>query len=204
MRELIRTADYRRIEEALAANPALANEGWAYDEKNTIKAHPLHRICDLVFSRDITDEQAVQVAEIFLAAGANVNGYGLVIKQDTPLLAAGSLHADLVALLYITHGADIQHPGCHGGTALHWAAWCGRKVVVRELLKRGAAVNQRCIDFLATPLFWAVMSYTEKADPHNQLACIRLLLDAGADSSIPSGGGKTVAEIVAGFPELPL
>lgn len=155
-----------------------------------------------MFSGDITDEQAVQVAEIFLAAGANVNGYGLVIKQDTPLLAAGSLHADRVALLNIAHGAEIHHPGCHGGTALHWASWCGRDVVVRELLVRGAAVNQRCLDFSSTPLFWAVMSYMEKADPYNQLACIQLLLDAGAYRSIPSGGGKTVAEMATGLEEL--
>jgi hypothetical protein len=202
MRELVKTADYARISEALFANPALANEGWPYDEKNTQIAHPLHRICDLVYSGDITDEQAERIAGIFLEAGANVNGYGFVLKKDTPLLAASSLHADRVALLYMAHGADIHHQGCHGGTALHWAAWCGRDIVVRQLLERGAAVNQRCIDFASTPLFWSVMAYTQGNDPHHQLACIQMLLEAGADKSIPNSGGKTVFDMAEGFGEL--
>ena len=57
MNELIINKDYNGIEKALAKDPGLANEGIPYDEVNTVKAHPLHRICDRVFSGIITDEE---------------------------------------------------------------------------------------------------------------------------------------------------
>jgi len=196
MKKLLLGKDYAGIRKALAENPKLANEGWAFDDKNTMLAHPLHRICDLVFSGHLTDEEAVEIAEIFLGSGADVNGYEMAIKQDTPLLAASSLHADKVAILYIEHGANIYHQGAHGGTALHWAAWCGRDIVVKRLIAEGADINKRCIDFQATPLFWAVLSYKEENDNHNQLACIKLLVEAGADKNIPNGNGKTIYSMI--------
>lgn len=202
MKELIINKDFAGLRKMLLLNPSLANQGWPYDEKNVTLAHPLHRICDLVFTGKITDEEGVKTAEIFLESGADVNGGELIVKKDSPLVAASSLHADLVALLYLDHGANIHHPGCHGGTALHWAAWCGREPAVARLIKKGAVINQRCIDFLSTPLFWAVMSFVEKNDPHDQIACIKLLLDHGADATIPNAGGKTVFEMAKGVREL--
>jgi hypothetical protein len=44
--EIINSNDYKGIQQALSANPGLANEGIPYDERNTAKAHPLHRIAD--------------------------------------------------------------------------------------------------------------------------------------------------------------
>ena len=192
MKKLILSKDYTGIRNAFLKNPELVHEGWSYDEKNTQKAHPLHRICDLVFSGQLTDDEAVIIAELYLAFGTSVDGYEMIIKKDTPLVAASSLHADKVALLYIGHHANIHHDGCHGGTALHWAAWCGRDMVVRRLIEEGADINKRCIDFQATPLFWAVMSYKEENDPHHQLECVRMLIEAGADRDIPNSGGTTV------------
>ena len=150
------------LRNAIKKNPQLVQEGLPYDEKNTRKGHPLHRICDYVFSGKLTDEEAVGIGEILLEFGANVNGYELILKKDTPLIAASSLHADGVAILYINHHADIHHQGTHGGTALHWAAWCGRDRLVRRLIEEGADVNKKCIDFLSTPLFWAVKSFRDK------------------------------------------
>ena len=198
MRELIINKDYEGIRQALSNNPGLANEGIPYDAVNTTKAHPLHRICDCVFSGKITDEEGVKIAKIFLEYSANINGNELIEKQDTPLLAAASLHADKVAILYIEHGADIHHAGCHGGTALHWAAWCGRDKVVRRLLQEGAEINKRCIDFKATPLFWAVHGLKSGDNPnmHGHQECIKLLLQAGADKSIPNADGNTVFDLL--------
>ena len=51
------------------------------------------------------------MAKIFLEYGANVNGNELTEKQDTPLIAASSLHADQVAIFYIENGANINHAG---------------------------------------------------------------------------------------------
>src|SRR5690349_23685657 len=138
MNELILNKDYKGMEQALAKNPALANDGIPYDNLNTAKAHPLHRLCDRVFSNLIADEEAVEMAKLFLKYGAHINGDGLKEKQDTPLLAACSLHADQLAILYMEQGADIHHQGCHGGTALHWAAWTGRPLLVKKLVEKGA------------------------------------------------------------------
>lgn len=197
IRELILNNDYNGLRQALTENPALANERIPYDEANQAKAHPLHRICDAVFSKKIKDEEAVNIARLFLEYGANINGNGLVEKQDTPLLAASSLLADEVALLYIDEGADIHHAGCHGGTALHWAAWCGRPKVVKRLLQAGAELNKLCIDFKATPLFWAVHGLKngghENAD--HPFDCIRILIEAGATKLTPNVSGKTIFDL---------
>jgi ankyrin repeat protein len=198
IKQLIDNKDYEGLRYALSQNPQLANEGIPYDEVNTTKAPPLHRICDWVFSEKYTDEEAVKMAKILLDYGANIDGDKLSEKQDTPLIAAASLHADQVAILYIEKGANLTHAGCHGGTALHWAAWCGRDKVVRRLVQAGAAINKRCIDFKATPLFWAVhgLKSGDKNDRHNYLECVRLLIQAGADKSIPNGEGKTVFDLL--------
>lgn len=197
MNEMIINKDYRGVEQALAKKPALANEGIPYDNSNTAKAHPLHRLCDRVFSNLITDEEGVEMAKLFLKYGANINGNGLVEKQDTPLLAACSLHADQLAILYIEKGADIHHQGCHGGTALHWAAWTGRPVLVKTLVEKGAEINKLCIDFKATPLFWAIHGLKNEGydNMSDCLEIVRTLLKAGADKSIPNVNGFKVFDL---------
>lgn len=199
LNELINKKDYKGIEQALTENSGLANEGIPYDELNTVNAHPLHRICDRVFSEIITDEEGVEIAKLFLKHRANINGDGLIEKKDTPLLAASSLHADQVAIYYIEKGADIHHGGCHGGTALHWAAWTGRPKVVQRLVNEGAEINRLCIDFKATPLFWAIHGF--KNEGYNSLedclGCVRILLRAGADKKIPNGNGYSIFDMLS-------
>src|SRR3546814_11813416 len=126
MKKLILDKDYKGIEQALSASLDLANEGIPYDAVNTAKTHPLHRICDGVFSGEYTDEEAVKMAEIFLENGEHINGNGLIEKQDTPLIAAARMHAERVAFFSLEHGDDTNPAGCPGGTALHWAALCGK------------------------------------------------------------------------------
>lgn len=46
IKKLIATADYEGLKQILSQHPNFANEEIAYDEVNTAKAHPLHRICD--------------------------------------------------------------------------------------------------------------------------------------------------------------
>jgi len=198
IKTLIDTKDYKGIEQMLANSPDLANEGIPYDEVNTTKAHPLHRIADGVFSGRYTDDEAVKMAKIFLEYGARVNGNELIEKQDTPLIAASSLNADQLAVLYIEKGADINHPGSHGGTALHWAAWCGRHKVVEKLMQEKAAVNKLCEDFQATPLFWAVHGLKNGGTNSmtDCLECVKILLQAGVDRNIPNGDGKTVFDLL--------
>jgi len=198
LRILINNKDQIGLRNLLAEQPHLANEGIPYDEKNPTKAHPLHRVCDAVCEKKYTDDDAVALANIFLEFGADVNGGVFIEKKDTPLIAASSLTADNVALLYIDRGANIHHPGCHGGTALHWAAWCGRDVVTRRLIEEHADINKLCIDFRSTPLFWAIHGYKfgEGQNRHHQIECARMLLEAGADRSIPNFEGYKPIELL--------
>lgn len=199
MKKLIDTTAFKEIEARLSSQPALANQGIRYDDQNTTKAHPLHRICDGVFSGTYTEEAAIEMAKIFLKYGANINGGELKEKEDSPLTAASSLHADELAIFYMNQGADIHHVGCHGGTALHWACWCGRSKVVEQLLKRGAAIDQRCIDFKATPLFWAIHGLKNGGykSMDQCLECVKLLLQSGADKSIPNIDGHSVYDLLS-------
>ncbi len=135
IKELINSVDLPGLRKLLAENPLLANEGIPFDDKNTTKAHPLHRICDGVFNGAYSDEEAVGIATVFIEYGANINGYELIEGKDTPLVAAASLHAEKTGIFYIENGADIHHPGCSGGTALHWAAWVGRDKLVKKLIE---------------------------------------------------------------------
>ncbi|MBD2753650.1 ankyrin repeat domain-containing protein [Spirosoma validum] len=155
------------------------------------KAHPLRRICDGVFNKTYSDEEAVEMANLLLDYSANVDGYGLVENQDTPLLAAASLHVEKLGILYVDKGATIDHRGANGATALHWAAWTGQDKLVQRLIEAGADVHQRCIAFRGTPLLWAVhgLKYGGSDNQHHQAECVRLLLEAGADKNIPNKEG---------------
>jgi len=198
MKKLIDTKAYKDIEAALVSNPSLANEGIRYDDQNTTKAHPLHRICDGVFSETYAEEEAIQMAKIFLKYGANIDGGELKEKNDSPLTAASSLNADQVAVFYMEQGADIHHAGCHGGTALHWACWCGRPKVAEQLVKRGAEINKRCIDYKATPLFWAIHGLKNGGSHSlsNSLECVKILIQAGADKNTSNADGDTVYDML--------
>lgn len=198
MKQLIDNKDYEGIEEALSQNPLLANEGIPFDENNTAKAHPLHRICDGVFAHTYTDKEAVKIANLFLAHGANVNGYALTEESETPLIAAASLYAEEVGILYIEHGAAINHAGGDGATALHWAAWVGRDLLVEKLISEKADINKQCINFKGTPLLWAVHGFKHGGiqNRHRHVECVRLLLAAGADKTIANRQGNTPVELL--------
>lgn len=198
IRVLIAQKDYEALRNRLAADPQLANEPVPLGDDDPRSAHPLHRICDHVMSGVYSDDDAVELAKLFLEYGANVNGYELNEKRDTPLIAAASLHAEKTGILYIERGANIHHPGAHGGTALHWAAWVGRDKLVKRLIEGGADIHKRCIDFTSTPLFWAVHGYKNGGDVnrHQQVECVRLLLQAGADKTVPSAKGYMPIQIL--------
>ena len=198
MMDLIEKKDLAGIRAALSADPSLANKGIPFDDKNPTLCHPLHRICDRVFEGRYSDEDGVEIARVFLEFGADVNGFEFELRKDTPLIAAASLHADRVGLLYLEHGADVRHQGCHGGTALHWAAWTGRDTLVRSLIDAGSDIHLKDLDFDSTPLFWAIHGYVHGGDEnrHQQLACARMLIAAGADIGTPNAEGATIRDLL--------
>jgi len=181
LRELIEKVDLEGIRKLLLLHPELVNAGIALGSQDSRSAHPLHRICDGVYHKLYTDLDARSMAELFMQFGADVNGVDLAENQDSPLTAAASLAADLTGIYYIDNGANLSHAGCHGGTALHWAAWCGRDILVKRLIEAGAPLEQRCKDFYSTPLFWAIHGYKFEGNSNGHyVACARLLVEAGA------------------------
>ncbi len=197
MLTIIRNQEYEKLTDILKANPSLANQPMPLSgEDCNMLAHPLHRICDAVCNKIVSDTEGAKIAKIFLDHGANVNGNELIEKKDSPLTAAASLYADEVGILYIENGADIHHRGCHGGDALHWAAWCGRDKLVRKLIDSGADIHNRNNDFEGTPLQWAVHGYVfgEGNNRYHQIECVRMLIAAGADKNTPNiDGDKPIA-----------
>lgn len=183
---LISTENYEALRKALEVNPSLANAGVpCSDDMPEMKGHPLHRICDVVFAGAISDEQAIEVAKILLEFGADINGYKSSGDNNTPLIAASSLHAEQLGIFYIGQGADIHYADNDGATALHWAAFCGRDQLVAALITAGADIDKEDATFNSTPIGWAVHTLTsdDPGNQYHQLACIKLLLKAGADQN---------------------
>lgn len=203
LKSIIDDCDKDAIELALKKNPKLANKiiRWGPLLKN--KVHPLHYLCDRVFAKKLNDKLAGGIAQCLINHGAVANGYGYEEMQDTPLVAAASLGADEVALVLIEAGADIHHKGCLGGTALHWAAWCGRDKVVKRLLEEKIDLNIRDLTHESTAFFWAAHGRARggEQNQHQQIACAKMIKDAGADTSIPNAEGTTVLELMEGDEE---
>jgi tankyrase len=96
-------------------------------------------------------------------------------------------------------GADIHATDKNGVTALHHAVRFRSPACVKALIEHGANVNQTCRRNGSTPLHRAV---TQTGAPGtagkggDAVEIIRLLLAAGADSSIANKSGKKPADYV--------
>ena len=196
IRDLVFSANLQALSDILSVHPELANREISLPDNPTTE-HPLHRICDGVFSGYYSEATGLKLAQLFLTHGADIN-VDRKDGKDSPLTAACSLCSDQLALFYIQQGASIDHRGCHGGTALHWASWCGRDVVVEKIVHLNPDINQVCIDFKSTPLFWAIHGYKfgEQAKRHHQVNCARILLAHGADPSIPNFEGYLPVQLI--------
>lgn len=198
-------ANIQGLKDRLTSDPSLANLPIPFSIENTKTAHPIHRVCDGVFEKKYSEQDALAMVKILLEFGASINGTNVKVQEDSPLIAASSLQCDEVSLLLIAQGADITHQGTHGGTALHWAAWCGRIKILNTLIPLTSNINQRCIDFKSTPIYWAVHGYIHGGikNRFEQIACIKALLESGADLSIPNAEGQTIHQLVGQrFPEI--
>jgi len=198
LKNYIEQGDIDGIKNAIKMDPDLVDKviKWGTLLKN--KSHPLHYLSDQVFAGKLNDKTAGKIAQLLIDEGVQINGYGFEELKDTPLTAAASLHADEVALALIEAGADIHHGGCYGGTALHWAAWCGRDRIVKRLLQEDINLDRRCITHKSTAFFWAAHGIAEGGEKnlHRQLECAKMLKEAGADTSIPNINNITARELL--------
>ena len=129
----------------------------------------------------------VEVVKMLLDAGAEIEK---TTSGITPLCwAADSGKTDVVKLL-LERGANVNAIGKKNAPALYHAADIGYKDLVKVLLENGAHVNAQTEDeYRWTPLHVAVSSrfspYGITDHEKNRAEVVSLLLDFGADVSIP-------------------
>lgn len=90
-----------------------------------------------------------------------------------------------IAQILIDSGIDIHLVNDYHGTALHWAAFCGRKNIIELLLKNGADINQK--NKRGEPPIVRAMS-------RNYLDIVKFLFELGADPDFQSSFSWTLLE----------
>lgn len=185
VKSFIEKNDLEGLDDLLSSNPYLANEGVSipFEFFCRTKAHPLHRICDPVFTKKITDQDALKLAKVLIRHGSRIEGNKNTNQEDPPLLAAASLHAEQVAIYLLELGADPHVIHSDGSSALHWATFCGRDKLVSTLISKGVDIDQKDFEHQGTAIKWAIhwLTIQDTENKGNQMECIRLLLAAGAD-----------------------
>lgn len=160
----------------------LVNRAIYTGEEKENKKHPIHFVCDCVFASRITEDVGLGFISSFLEHGAFINGY-MEWEEDTPLMAAISLYQENISHFLIDKGADLNHRGIHGATALHWAAWTGNISLVNVLLEFPIDIDVSDTDFGATPLLYSIHGAFRggERNQNDQLACTKALLNAGGN-----------------------
>jgi ankyrin repeat protein len=190
-KELIEQGLVEELKNLLVKNPELSNKKIKWGQKNKNETDPLHYVSDCVFNGWLTNGKEAELASILIANGAEINGTN---GAETPLIGAASLSVESVARMLIEAGANIELTSIHGATALHWACYVGLPSIVQLLLKNGADIEQKCEDFQATPLFWAVQGiYIGQQNNKDEIIkVIKILLDFGAELHSSNFQGVTV------------
>ncbi len=131
------------------------------------------------------EENHIEMAQLLIEAGADVNVQDSI--QDSPLLLAGaSGRLEILKLMLDAH-PDFSILNRYGGTALIPACERGHVDVVKLLLTTDVDLNH--VNHLGwTALMEAIV--LSDGGPRHQ-AIVQLLVDAGADVTIPDHDGVT-------------
>jgi ankyrin repeat protein len=138
------------------------------------------------------DERDWDMAEFCLAQGAKLDTFSAS--------ALGKLEE--AAKLIASDPSLVKQVDAKKWTALHWAAFAGRKEMVAFLISKGADVNQKnCGE---TPLhvaaanhihggYWgdSVVQFGGKGEAHDAKGTLQELLDSGADVNARNASGQT-------------
>jgi hypothetical protein len=122
-------------------------------------------------------EGNIEMMELFVSRGANVNGANANGEQAL-LFAAWRGHLEATRWL-LDRGAQLNRPGLQW-SALHYAVFAGHEQVAQFLIGRGANINARSTNG-STPLMMAAREGREKL--------ATLLLGHGADASLTNDVG---------------
>lgn len=136
-----------------------------------------------------TKANRVAIAEVLLAAGADPNAKDDL--QDSAFLYAGAEGYDQILRATLKHGADVRSTNRFGGTALIPASEHAHVETVRILIAAGVPVNH-VNDLGWTALHEAIVLGDGGPD---HVTVVGLLLDAGADRTIPDRNGVRPREL---------
>jgi ankyrin repeat protein len=200
LHQAVRSGDTARVR-VLLREPGAVN---AVDAKG---GTPLH---DAVWAGER------EIAELLIAAGADVNArhaeagstplhYAIVkghadiaalLLENGAVVGVTSLHlaaargSRVILELLLDHGADVKAIDNSGATALDEACWKGQPDAVRVLLARGADARTRNRETGMTPLHEAAVK------GHGDI--VALLLAAGADAGAKDNAGETALDAALG------
>lgn len=132
-----------------------------------------------------THARAVEVARLLIQAGADVNAKDSI--DDSPYLYAAAEGPVEILRLTLAAGADLRSVNRYGGTGLIPAAHHGHVENVRELLKTTIAVDH--VNRLGWTALLEAVILGDGGPRHTEI--VRLLLQGGANPSLPDRDGKT-------------
>ena len=138
-----------------------------------------------------TKANRVQVAAALLQAGADPNAKDDL--QDSAFLYAGAEGLDEILAMTLDHGADVRSTNRFGGTALIPASEHAHVETVRALIAAGVPIDH--VNNLGwTALHEAIVLGNGDQD---HVTVVRLLLEAGADATIPDRNGTLPRQLAA-------
>ena len=130
-------------------------------------------------------ENQIELARFLIDAGANVNTQDH--KLDSPLLLAGASGYLEILKMTLHANPDFSLYNRYGGTALIPACERGHVEVVKVLLKTKTDIDH--VNHLGWTALLEAIILSDGGPRHQEI--VQLLVDAGADITIPDGDGVT-------------
>jgi hypothetical protein len=181
IRIAIEAADVDALRAQVAADNALADADVLWGGDQDVLLPPLHLVCDAVFRRLATQEQALAMADVLLESGVDPDR-SYAKSGDSFLITAASLGAEKVGTRLVEVGADVTRRGLFDATALHWAAFMGLDALALALVKRGSDLELADAQYDCTPLQWGLHAWTDGTNGYRDglPRVARVLVEHGA------------------------
>ncbi len=158
VRQAIHSGAAEELRRLLREDPALTHADVGYGDGSSNTAPPLHLVCDAVFRKLISEEQALALTDVLLDAKVDLE-HRFAKSGDSYLISAASLGVETVGIRMVEQGADVSRVGLFGATALHWAAFMGLDRMAHALLAAGSDLELRDQEHQSTPLEWALHAW---------------------------------------------